>query len=168
MAAGLHKLEVEKNVLVFDLGSGTYDISVMEVVQGKIDVLATRGDMALGGRDIDEMIVTYCIEQFKEQHNIDLLGSNANQLAIRRLFRVCEAAKIRLYEDFDVDIRVLSIAENTDLKVKLSRQKLEEMIEPWIARLRDPLERALEDASMDKDEIDNILLVGGSMRIPAV
>ena len=78
MAAGLHKLEDEKNVLVFDFGGGTFDISVLCVSEGILDVQATRGDMNLGGRDIDEDIVKYCIDQFKQQHNIDLSDSNAH------------------------------------------------------------------------------------------
>ena len=168
MASGLHKLEDDKNVLVIDFGGGSLDISVLCVSEGILDVQASRGDTNLGGRDIDEEIVNYCIAVFMEQHNIDLSDPNVHQLARRRLLRECEAAKIRLSEDFDTEIRVPSIVEDIDLSVQLSRQQLEEMIEPWIARLRDPLERALEDASMDKDEIDNILLVGGSMRIPAV
>ena len=168
MASGLHKLEDDKNVLVIDFGGGSLDISVLCVSEGILDVQASRGDTNLGGRDIDEEIVNYCIAVFMEQHNIDLSDPNVHQLARRRLLRECEAAKIRLSESFATAIRVPSIVANIDLSVQLSRQQLEEMMEPWIAKLRDPLERALEDASMDKDEIDNILLVGGSMRIPAV
>ena len=146
MAAGLHKLEDEKNVLVFDFGGGNFDISVLCVSEGILDVQATRGDMNLGGRDIDEEIVKFCIEQFREQHNIDLSDSNVHQQATRRLLRECEAAKIKLSEDYDVEIRVPSIAEDTDLSVQLSRAQLEEMMEPWIAKLEEPLQNALEDS----------------------
>ena len=89
-------------------------------------------------------------------------------MATRRLFRECEAAKIKLSDDFDAEIRVPSIAEDTDLQVQISRQQLEEMMEPWIAKLEKPLKLALEDSYMEKDDIDIILLVGGSTKIPAV
>ena len=167
MAAGLHKIDDEKNVLVFDFGGGTFDISILCVSEGVLDVQATRGDMNLGGRDIDEKLVDYCVEQFKESSGINLREKQYKD-AIRRLTQECERAKITLSEQFDAEIRVSSIAVDQDLNVAIGRDKLEELAEDIFERLEAPVDNALEEASMGKDEIDIILLVGGSTRIPRV
>ena len=118
MAANLHEEDEFKTVLIFDFGGGTFDISVLTIDYGVIDVQATRGDMNLGGRDLDEALVEHCLEEFKTKHNIDLTD---NRLARTRLNIECEKAKITLSVQYEAKVKVHAFHNNLDLEVTITR-----------------------------------------------
>jgi molecular chaperone DnaK len=168
LAYGLDKGKDQK-LLVYDLGGGTFDISIIEVVSGVFQVLAIQGDNRLGGDDFDQRIIKYLIDHFKESHSIDLTD---DPIAMQRLKDAAEEAKIELSELKETHILVEAIAMTEKgpltLDTTLTRAKFEELIDDLLQKTSPPLERAMEIAKVVPDDIDTILLVGGSTRIPAV
>ena len=168
LAYGLDKKNNE-TILVFDLGGGTFDVSVLEVGDGVFEVLSTSGDTQLGGDDFDDKIVNWLMKEFKMEHNIDLSG---DRQALQRLTEASEKAKVELSNLTQTDIS-LPFLTATDTGPKhldrsITRNKFEELCSSLIDRARIPVENALRDAKLDKSKIDEVVLVGGSTRIPAV
>ena len=168
LAYGLDKKNNE-TILVFDLGGGTFDVSVLEVGDGVFEVLSTSGDTQLGGDDFDDKIVKWLMKEFKSEHNIDLSG---DRQALQRLTEASEKAKVELSNLTQTDIS-LPFLTATDTGPKhldrsITRSKFEELCSSLIDRARIPVENALKDAKIDKTKIDEVVLVGGSTRIPAI
>ena len=168
LAYGLDKKNNE-TILVFDLGGGTFDVSVLEVGDGVFEVLSTSGDTQLGGDDFDDKIVKWLMKEFKSEHNIDLSG---DRQALQRLTEASEKAKVELSNLTQTDIS-LPFLTATDTGPKhldrsITRSKFEELCSSLIDRARIPVENALKDAKIDKSKIDEVVLVGGSTRIPAI
>jgi molecular chaperone DnaK len=168
LAYGLDKKSNE-TILVFDLGGGTFDVSILEVGDGVFEVLATSGDTHLGGDDFDKKIVDYLAEQFKKDEGIDL---RKDKQALQRLTEAGEKAKIELSSVTQAEINLPFITATQDgpkhLDMTLTRAKFEELCSDLIDRCRIPVENAVRDAKVDKSAIDEVVLVGGSTRIPAV
>ncbi|BAZ03770.1 molecular chaperone DnaK [Calothrix sp. NIES-3974] len=168
LAYGFDKKSNE-TILVFDLGGGTFDVSILEVGDGVFEVLATSGDTHLGGDDFDKKIVDYLAEEFKKQEGIDL---RKDRQALQRLTEAAEKAKIELSSVTQAEINLPFITATQDgpkhLEMVLTRAKFEELCSDLIDRCRVPVENALRDAKLSKDSIDEVVLVGGSTRIPAV
>ncbi len=168
LAYGLEKRDNE-TILVFDLGGGTFDVSILEVGDGVFEVLATSGDTHLGGDDFDKVIVDYMAGEFMSAEGIDL---RKDKQALQRLTEAAEKAKIELSSVTQADINLPFITATQDgpkhLDVTLTRAKFEELASELIDRSRIPVENALRDAKLSKTEIDEVVLVGGSTRIPAV
>ena len=167
LAYGLDKKNNE-TILVFDLG-GTFDVSVLEVGDGVFEVLSTSGDTQLGGDDFDEKVVEWLMKEFQDEHNIDL---SSDRQALQRLTEASEKAKVELSNLTQTDIS-LPFLTATDTGPKhldrsITRNKFEELCSSLIERARIPVENALKDAKLDKSKIDEVVLVGGSTRIPAV
>src|SRR6056300_195896 len=168
LAYGLDKKNNE-TILVFDLGGGTFDVSVLEVGDGVFEVLSTSGDTRLGGDDFDEKIVQWLMDEFKQEHGIDLSG---DRQALQRLTEDSEKAKVELSNltQTDISLPFLTATETgpKHLDRSITRNKFEELCSSLIDRARIPVENALKDAKLDKSKIDEVVLVGGSTRIPAV
>ncbi|MBD2249691.1 molecular chaperone DnaK [Nostoc parmelioides] len=168
LAYGFDKKSNE-TILVFDLGGGTFDVSVLEVGDGVFEVLATSGDTHLGGDDFDKKIVDFLAEQFRKDEGIDL---RKDKQALQRLTEAAEKAKIELSSVTQAEINLPFITATQDgpkhLDMTLTRAKFEELCADLIDRCRIPVEQALRDAKLKKDNIDEVVLVGGSTRIPAV
>lgn len=169
LAYGLDKKQKTQTVLVFDLGGGTFDVSILEVGDGIFEVLATAGDTNLGGDDFDKTLVDWLIKNFKESENIDL----ANDIqALQRLTEASEKAKMELSTVEKTTIHLPFITANATgpkhIEETLTRVKFEELSKELINRCRIPVEKALSDARINKKEIDEVVLVGGSTRIPAI
>jgi molecular chaperone DnaK len=168
LAYGFDKKSNE-TILVFDLGGGTFDVSVLEVGDGVFEVLATSGDTHLGGDDFDKKIVDFLAEQFKKEEGIDL---RKDRQALQRLTEAAEKAKIELSSVTQAEINLPFITATQDgpkhLDTTLTRAKFEELCSDLIDRCRIPVENALRDAKLSKNDIDEVVLVGGSIRIPAV
>jgi molecular chaperone DnaK len=168
LAYGLDKKSNE-TILVFDLGGGTFDVSVLEVGDGVFEVLATSGDTHLGGDDFDKKIVDFLAEEFKKVEGIDL---RSDKQALQRLTEAAEKAKIELSGVSQTEINLPFITATQDgpkhLDTTLSRSKFEELCSDLIDRCRIPVENAVRDAKIDKSALDEVVLVGGSTRIPAV
>ena len=168
LAYGLDKKNNE-TILVFDLGGGTFDVSVLEVGDGVFEVLSTSGDTRLGGDDFDEKIVQWLMDEFKQEHGIDLSG---DRQALQRLTEASEKAKVELSNltQTDISLPFLTATETgpKHLDRSITRNKFEELCSSLIDRARIPVENALKDAKLDKSKIDEVVLVGGSARIPAV
>ncbi|KOP24721.1 molecular chaperone DnaK [Hapalosiphon sp. MRB220] len=168
LAYGFDKKSNE-TILVFDLGGGTFDVSILEVGDGVFEVLATSGDTHLGGDDFDKKIVDYLAEAFKKDEGIDL---RKDRQALQRLTEAAEKAKIELSSVTQAEINLPFITATQDgpkhLDMTLTRAKFEELCSDLIDRCRIPVENALRDAKISKNEIDEVVLVGGSTRIPAV
>jgi len=168
LAYGLDKKE-DQIILVYDLGGGTFDVSIIEVVSGVFQVLAIHGNTHLGGDDFDNRIVQHLLAQFKEQHGVDL---SSDPIAMARLKEAAEEAKIELSEIKETHIMVEAIHMTEkgplSLEATLTRDKFEELIDDLIKQTVPPMEQALQDANLKPEKIDTILLVGGSTRIPAV
>ncbi|QXE21989.1 chaperone protein dnaK2 [Richelia sinica FACHB-800] len=168
LAYGFDKKSNE-TILVFDLGGGTFDVSVLEVGDGVFEVLATSGDTHLGGDDFDKKIVDFLAEQFKKDEGIDL---RKDRQALQRLTEAAEKAKIELSSVTQAEINLPFITATQDgpkhLDMTLTRAKFEELCSDLIDRCRIPVENALRDAKLTKNDIDEVVLVGGSIRIPAV
>lgn len=169
LAYGLDKKEKTQTVLVFDLGGGTFDVSILEVGDGIFEVLATAGDTNLGGDDFDKILVDWLIKNFKESENIDL--SNDIQ-ALQRLTEASEKAKMELSTLEKTKIHLPFITADATgpkhIEKELTRMEFEKLSKELINRCRIPVEKALSDARIDKKEIDEVVLVGGSTRIPAI
>ena len=168
LSYGLDKKDNE-TILVFDLGGGTFDVSILEVGDGVFEVLATSGDTSLGGDDFDEKIVQWLVEEFKGQEGIDLTQDNQ---ALQRLTEAAEKAKIELSTLTQVSINLPFISVTPEgpkhLEKDLTRAKFDELCSTLIDRCQTPIQTALKDAELSADKIDQNVLVGGSTRIPAV
>lgn len=168
LAYGLDKKENE-TILVFDLGGGTFDVSVLEVGDGVIEVKATNGDTHLGGDDWDEAIVNFVADEFKREHGIDLRN---DRQALQRLREAAEKAKIELSSVLETEINLPYITADASgprhLQMKLTRARFEQLTEKLVARLRGPFEAALKDAGLSSARIDEVVLVGGATRMPMV
>jgi molecular chaperone DnaK len=169
LAYGVDKQDQEQQVLVFDLGGGTFDVSILQLGDGVFEVKATSGNNHLGGDDFDAVIMTWLIDAFKKQEGIDL---STDKMAIQRLREAAERAKIDLSGTTTSTINLPFITANESgpkhLEAELSRAKFEELASELIQGTIEPMEQALKDADMVVEDIDRILLVGGSTRIPAV
>lgn len=168
LAYGLEKKD-DEIVLIFDLGGGTFDVSILEVGDGVFEVLSTSGDTKLGGDDFDKKIVDYILTTFKEKENIDL---TTDPQALQRLTEAAEKAKIELSNISETNISLPFITAGIDgpkhIEETLSRAKFEQLSEDLINRCRLPVESAIKDAKIDKTSINELVLVGGSTRIPAI
>ena len=170
LAYGLDK-KGNETVLVFDLGGGTFDVSVLEVGDGVFEVRSTSGDTHLGGSDFDYAVVNWLADEFQKEYSVDL---RKDKQALQRLIEASEKAKIELSGLPETAISLPFIAMDPAsnaplyLEKKLTRAKFEELISPLMARVRGPVEQALKDAKLTKDKIDEVILVGGSTRVPAV
>ncbi|KAI6209872.1 Heat shock protein 70-C [Aphelenchoides besseyi] len=165
IAYGLDKKEGERNILVFDLGGGTFDVSLLTIDNGVFEVLATSGDTHLGGEDFDNRVMEYFIKLFKKKTGKDI---RKDHRAVQKLRREVEKAKRALSIQHQVKVEVESLYDGQDLSETLTRAKFEELcIDLFKSTLR-PVQKVLEDADLKKDQIDEIVLVGGSTRIPKV
>jgi molecular chaperone DnaK len=168
LAYGLDKKK-DETIAVFDFGGGTFDISILEVGEGVVEVKSTNGDTHLGGDDVDEELINWIIEDFKKDQGIDL--SN-DKMALQRLKEAAEKAKIELSSAMETEINLPFITADQSgpkhLVMKLTRAKFEQLAEPVLSKLMPPVERALKDAGLEKNQIDEVVLVGGSTRIPKV
>ena len=169
LAYGLDKEGKEQKIIVFDLGGGTLDVTVMEFGDGVFEVISTSGDTQLGGTDMDEVLTEYIKKEFKAESGIDLSG---DKMAIQRVREASEKAKIELSSALETDINLPFITATSEgpkhLTMKVTRAKFEELIKPIVEKMRYPLEQAINDAKLTPQQIDKIILVGGPTRIPAV
>src|SRR5690348_7540124 len=168
LAYGLDKKK-DETIAVFDFGGGTYDISILEVGEGVVEVKSTNGDTHLGGDDIDERLIEWIIEEFKKDQGIDL---SKDKMALQRLKEAAEKAKIELSSTMETEINLPFITADQSgpkhLVMKLTRARFEQLVDPILKRLTPPLEQALKDAAIDAKKIDEVVLVGGSTRIPKI
>jgi len=166
IAYGLDKKgKGEMNVLIFDLGGGTFDVSLLTIDDGIFEVKATAGDTHLGGEDFDNRMVNYFVEEFKRKHKMDITGSAR---AVRRLRTACERAKRTLSSSTTASIEIDSLYEGVDFFTNITRAKFEELNQDLFRSCLAPVEKVLRDAKMDKASIHEVVLVGGSTRIPKV
>jgi len=168
LAYGLDKKQAEK-IVVFDLGGGTFDVSVLEVAEGVFRVISTNGDTHLGGDDFDEVLIHHVADEFKKQHGIDL---RKDVMALQRLQEACEKAKRELSSAQTTDINLPFITADASgpkhLQMKLTRAKFEQLVDHLVERCRGPVMRAMSDAHLSPKDIDEVVLVGGSTRVPKV
>ncbi|XP_059286761.1 heat shock 70 kDa protein-like [Lycium ferocissimum] len=155
----------EQNVLVFDLGGGTFDVSILTIEEGIFEVKATAGDTHLGGEDFDNRLVNHFVAEFRRKHKKDLSG---NARALRRLRTACERAKRTLSSTTQTTIEVDSLFEGTDFYATITRARFEELCMDLFMKCMEPVEKCLRDAKIDKSQIHEVVLVGGSTRIPKV
>lgn len=169
MAYGLDKLEHSENILVWDLGGGTFDVSILELGAGIFEVKATAGNMRLGGDDWDQRIMDWLVDEFKKMHGIDL---RTDRVAMQRLKEASENAKINLSAETTTKINLPFIAADAQgpkhLDIELSRQKFQELTADLVEKTVEPAMRALEDSGLTMGQVHKVLLVGGSTRMPAV
>ena len=171
LAYGLDKADEEDmNIMVYDLGGGTLDVTIMEFGGGVFEVRSTSGDTQLGGTDMDNVLIKYLADEFKAKEGIDLMD---NDQAVQRLREAAEKAKIELSTTTTTEVNLPFIAMGTDGTPKnlihsLTRAKLEELVDPIVEKSGQPMQQALDDAKMSKSEIDKIILVGGPTRMPIV
>jgi molecular chaperone DnaK len=168
LAYGLEKKAQEK-IVVFDLGGGTFDVSVLEVADGVFRVISTNGDTHLGGDDFDQTLINHVADQFKKEQGIDL---RKDTMALQRLQEACEKAKKELSSAQSTDINLPFITADASgpkhLQMTITRAQFEQMCDPLVERCRGPVVQALKDAKLDPKDIDEVVLVGGSTRIPKV
>ena len=164
IAYGLDK-KGEKNVLIFDLGGGTFDVSLLTIDEGIFEVKATAGDTHLGGEDFDNRLVSHFIQEFKRKHKHDITG---NARAVRRLRTACERAKRTLSSATQASIEIDSLFEGQDFYTQITRARFEELCADLFRSTLNPVEKVLQDARLDKRSVDEVVLVGGSTRIPKV
>jgi len=168
VAYGLDKaggITGERNVLIFDFGGGTFDVSVLCIDEGVFEVKSTAGDTHLGGEDLDNRMVTHFTEEFKRKHKKDLSG---NPRALRRLRTACERAKRTLSSAAQASIEIDSLMDGVDFYTSITRARFEELCIDLLRGTLEPVEHALRDAKLDKSKINDVVLVGGSTRIPKV
>ena len=169
LAFGLDKLDKEQKVLVYDLGGGTFDVSILDLADGTFEVLATAGDNRLGGDDFDQKIMNWVVEEFKKEQGIDL---SADNMAMQRIKEAAEKAKKDLSGTMQTQISLPFISAGASgplhLELTLTRAKFDELTRDLVERTEGPVRQALSDAGMQPTEIHQVLLVGGSTRIPAV
>ena len=168
LAYGLDKKK-DETIAVYDLGGGTFDISILEVGEGVVEVKSTNGDTHLGGDDIDHRIIEWIVSEFKKEQGIDL---SKDRMAIQRLKEAAEKAKIELSQLMETEINLPFVTADASgpkhLQLKLTRSKLEQLMEDLLQRTVGPVKQALSDAGLTPDKIDEVVLVGGSTRIPRV
>ena len=169
LAYGLDKGSEDETILVFDLGGGTFDVSVLEIGDGVFEVKSTHGDTHLGGDDWDQRVIDWLVKEFKSAHGVDL---GTDRMALQRLKEAAEKAKIELSQVQQTQINLPFITATPSgplhLDVSLSRSKFQEMTNDLLERCRKPFEQAITDAGITKSQINHIILVGGSTRMPAV
>ncbi|KAF3990820.1 hypothetical protein FT663_00633 [Candidozyma haemuli var. vulneris] len=166
IAYGLDKKDdQEKNVLIFDLGGGTFDVSLLSIEDGIFEVKSTAGDTHLGGEDFDHRLVNHFVNEFKRKNKKDL---SSNQRALRRLRTACERAKRTLSSSAQTSIEIDSLYEGVDFYTSITRARFEELCQDLFRSTLDPVEKVLRDAKVDKSQVHEIVLVGGSTRIPKV
>ena len=169
LAYGLDKKDTEQKIVVFDFGGGTHDVSILELGDGVFEVLATDGDTHLGGDDVDQKIIDWLAEEFKKDEDMDL---REDPMALQRLREAAEKAKIELSSSAQTEINLPYVTATSSgpkhLVRTLSRSKFEQLIADLVKRTIEPCEKALKSAGLSKSDIDEIILVGGSTRIPAV
>ncbi len=169
LAYGVDKKGKEQKILVFDLGGGTLDVTVMEFGDGVFEVQSTSGDTELGGTDMDEVLVKYISEEFKKDQGVDITKDN---MAMQRLKEAAEKAKIELSTVIETDINLPYITADKSgpkhLTMKISRSKLEQLVDPIIKKCEKPLQQALADAKLQPSDISRIIMVGGPTRMPSV
>jgi molecular chaperone DnaK len=169
LAYGLDKMDEDQTILVYDLGGGTFDVSILELGDGVFEVKATAGDNHLGGDDFDQVIIDYLVEEFKKEHGIDL---SKDKMALQRLKDAAEKAKKDLSGVTQTQISLPFISANENgplhLEMTLTRAKFEELSAHLVERTMGPVRQALKDAGLTPADIDKVILVGGSTRIPAV
>jgi len=169
LAYGLDKKNEDKKIVVFDFGGGTHDVSILELGDGVFEVLATDGDTHLGGDDVDQKIIDWLAEEFKKEENIDL---RKDPMALQRLKEAAEKAKIELSSSSNTEINLPYVTATASgpkhLVRSLSKSKFEQLIDDLVKRTIEPCETALKSSGLSKADIDEIILVGGSTRIPAV
>ena len=165
IAYGLDKKEGESQIIVYDLGGGTFDVSLLSIDSGVFEVLATAGDTHLGGEDFDNRVSEYLLKQFKKKEDLD---ASKNKRSVGKLRREVERAKRTLSSQMSTKIEIESFFEGKDLSETLTRAKFEELNADLFRRTLKPVEQVLKDAGVKKDEVDDVVLVGGSTRIPKV
>ncbi len=169
LAYGLDKKNRDHTVAVYDLGGGTFDISILTLGEGVFEVKSTNGDTHLGGDDFDQRVIDYLADEFKKTEGIDL---RKDAMALQRLKEAAEKAKIELSSSMQTDVNLPFITATQEgpkhMNLTLSRSKLEQLIDDLVQRTKQPCERALKDAGLSADQVDEVILVGGSTRIPMV
>ncbi len=169
LAYGLDKKAAEQTILVFDLGGGTFDVSILEIGEGVFEVKATSGNTHLGGDDWDQRIIDWMVREFKNQHGVDL---STDKMALQRLKEAAEKAKIELSSQIETTINLPFITATNQgplhLEMKLTRAEFQSMTEDLLEKCKGPMIRAVEDANLTFEQIDHVILVGGSTRMPAV
>ncbi|DBA00491.1 TPA: hypothetical protein N0F65_002734 [Lagenidium giganteum] len=165
IAYGLDKKGGEHNVLIFDLGGGTFDVSLLTIEEGIFEVKATAGDTHLGGEDFDSRMVEYFVAEFKRKHRKDMSKS---ERALRRLRTACERAKRTLSSSSQAYIEIDSLYEGVDFNVPVTRARFEDLCSEFFRKTMEPVERVLRDAKLSKSQVHEVVLVGGSTRIPKV
>ena len=169
LAYGVDKENKEQKVLIYDLGGGTFDVSILEIGDGVFEVLATSGNNKLGGDDFDEKIIEYLVSEFKKEQGIDLSKDN---MAMQRLKEAAENAKKELSQAGQTTINLPFITADANgpkhMNITLTRAKFEELIRPLVEKTLEPVNQALKDAKLSASDLDQILLVGGSTRVPLV
>ncbi len=169
LAYGLDKANVDQKILVFDFGGGTLDVTIMELGEGVFEVKSTNGDTQLGGTDMDLAIINHVAEQFKQETGVDI---TTDVMAVQRLREAAEKAKIELSTVLETEINLPYITATQDgpkhLTMKLTRAKLEEIVDPIIKKCKKPVEQALSDAKLKPKDISKVIMVGGPTRMPIV
>lgn len=156
----------EKNVLIFDLGGGTFDVTLLSVEEGILEVKATNGDTHLGGNDFDNALITHSIAEFAKQTGVAIQQANARSMT--RLRTACEKAKRELSFAQSINISCDNLAPDEDLELSVTRAKFESLCQPLFEKCLPPIEQVLRDAGLKKEQVDDIVLVGGSTRIPYI
>lgn len=168
LAYGLERNET-KTIAVYDLGGGTFDVSILEMMDGVFEVKATNGDTSLGGEDVDAMITQHFIDEFKKSSNIDV---TKDKMAIQRVREAAEKAKIELSSSLQSEINLPYLTADASgpkhFAYTLTRSRLEQLIDSFLNKTIKPCEQCLKDAGLDKSKIDEVLLVGGMSRMPKV
>ena len=165
IAYGLDKKGEEKNVLIFDLGGGTFDVSLLTIEEGIFEVKATAGDTHLGGEDFDNRMVDYFLQEFKRKFKKDI---RENQRALRRLRTACERAKRTLSSSTQAHIEIDSLCEGIDINSTITRARFEDMNMDYFRKCMEPVEKVIRDSKVSKGQVHEVVLVGGSTRIPKV
>ncbi|MBI5391706.1 molecular chaperone DnaK [Candidatus Woesearchaeota archaeon] len=165
LAYGLDKNQKEAKILVFDLGGGTLDVTIMELGDGVFEVKSTSGDTQLGGTDMDLVLMNFILKKFEEETGIDV---NDDKTAVQRIREAAERAKIELSTMLETEINLPFISGQYNLRMALTRSKVEELVDPIVQRCKKPLLQALKDAKLKAEEMDKIILVGGPTRMPIV
>ena len=165
LAYGLDKQEQTQTILVYDLGGGTFDVSILELGDGVFEVKSTSGNNRLGGDDFDQRIIDYIIKDIKKEYDVDL---SDNKMALQRIKEEAEKAKKTLSSSSSVDIQLPFITAEINYETTLSRAKFEELVDDLVQSTLEPVRKALKDAKLSAKDIDKVILVGGSTRIPKV
>jgi len=169
LAFGLDKTGTSQKIMVFDLGGGTLDVTIMDFSEGVFEVVSTSGDTQLGGTDMDELLIRFAVTNFLKESGVDL---TQDKMAMWRVREACEKAKIELSTTMSTEVNLPFIAGGADgpkhLAFNLTRAKLEELVEPVVSRCRGPVDRAIKDSGLAPDKIDAVILVGGPTRMPVI